>query len=153
MADTFTQIYIQVIFAVQNRESNIPKNKKEELNKYITGIITNKGQKVIAINGTTNHVHILIGLRPNLALSDLIRDIKANSSAFINHQNWLHGKFKWQEGFGGFSYGHSQLDRIIKYIANQEQHHKRKSFKEEYFEFLDKFKVEYKEEYVFSFDI
>ena len=153
MADTYSQIYIQVVFAVQNRENNIPKNKLEELYKYITGIIYNKKQKLLAINGTTNHIHILISLKPNIAISKLIRDIKANSSNFINHNKWLRGKFKWQEGFGAFSYGHSQLNKIIKYIDKQEEHHKKKTFKDEYFEFLNKFNVEYKKEYVFNFNI
>jgi len=153
MADTYTQIYIQVVFAVQNREVNIPKKNLEELYKYINGIVSNKRQKLLAINGTTNHIHILIGLKPNIAISELVRDIKSNSSNFINHKKWLRGKFKWQEGFGAFSYGHSQLNRIIKYIEKQEEHHKKKTFKEEYFDFLNKFNVEYKKEYVFDFNI
>jgi REP element-mobilizing transposase RayT len=153
MADTYTQIYIQVVFAVQNREANIPKKNLEELYKYINGIVSNKRQKLLAINGTTNHIHILIGLKPNIAISELVRDIKSNSSNFINHKKWLRGKFKWQEGFGAFSYGHSQLNRIIKYIEKQEEHHKKKTFKEEYFDFLNKFNVEYKKEYVFDFNI
>ena len=132
MANTYTQIYIQVIFAVYGRLNLIRKEHKEELHKYITGIIRNNGQKLIAINSMPDHVHILIGLKPDLALSDLVRDMKSSSSAFINKRNWLPGKFNWQEGFGAFSYSRSQLDSEVKYIHNQEQHHKKKSFKEEY---------------------
>ncbi len=132
MADTYSQIYIQVIFSVQGRLSLISHKNKDELYKYITGIVTNKGQKLIRINGLPDHVHILIGLKPSMALSDLVRDIKSNSSTFINRKNWIRGKFNWQEGFGAFSYGHSQLDRVIKYIDNQELHHRKTTFKEEY---------------------
>lgn len=118
MANTYTQIYLHVIFAVKGRGNLISSTWKEELYKYITGIVTNKNQKLIAINGMPNHVHLLVGLKPDIALSDLIRDVKANSSKFINDKQWVMGKFEWQSGFGGFSYSHSQLDVIIKYIRN-----------------------------------
>ena len=113
MANTFTQIYIHVVFAVQGRHNLIKKAWKDELYKYITGIIKNKGQKLLAINGMSDHIHILIGLKPSIALSDLIRDVKSNSTNFIHKKKWVKGKYSWQEGFGGFSYSHSQLDRII----------------------------------------
>ena len=122
MANTYTQIYIHVVFAVQGRQSLIRKKNKEELQKYITGIIQNQGQKLIAINCMPDHAHIFIGMKPDIALSDLVRDIKSNSSTFINKKRWLRGKFNWQGGFGAFSYGHSQIDRVVKYIQNQEQH-------------------------------
>jgi putative transposase len=150
MANTYTQIYVHIIFAVQERQNLIKKENKEELQKYITGIIRNKNQKLITINCMPDHVHIFIGLRPNIALSDLVRDIKNNSSKFINDEKWVRGKFHWQEGFGAFSYAHSQMNAIIKYIKNQERHHARKSFKEEYKEILEKFKVEYDPNYIFD---
>ena len=128
MANTYTKIYIHIVFATEGRQSLIRKKYKEELHKYITGIIQNKGQKLIAINSMPDHVHILIGHKPNVALSDLVRDIKANSSKFINQNNWVMGRFNWQEGFGAFSYSHSQLDTVANYVKNQERHHSRKSF-------------------------
>ena len=150
MANTYTQIYIHIIFAVQERQNLIKKENKEELQKYITGIIRNKKQKLIAINCMPDHAHIFIGIKPNIALSDLVRDIKNNSSKFINDKKWVRGKFHWQEGFGAFSYAHSQMDAIIKYIENQEKHHSKKSFNEEYQEILEKFKVEYDPNYIFD---
>lgn len=150
MANTYTQIYIQIVFAVKGRQNLISKNNKEELYKYITGIVTNEGQKLIAINGMPDHIHILIGLKPDKALSDLVRAIKANSSRFINKQNWINGKFEWQTGFGAFSYSHSQLDNVFKYIQNQDKHHQKKTFKEEYQDFLKAFNVDYEEIYIFS---
>ena len=151
MANTYTQIYIQVVFAVSNRLSLIRSEHKEEIYKYITGIIRNDGHKLIAINGMSDHLHILLGLKPDMALSNLVRDIKTNSSKFINQKRWTSGKFSWQEGYGAFSYGHSQLDIIIRYIQNQEQHHSRKSFKDEYLTLLKKFQVDFESKYVFSF--
>ena len=150
MANTYTQIYIQAVFAVQSRQNLISKDHKEELHKYITGIIRNKKQKLIAIKSMPDHIHIFIGMRPSIALSDLIRDIKSNSSSFINEKRWFRGKFNWQEGFGAFSYGHSQIDAIIKYIQNQEKHHAKKTFKEEYLKMLKKFNIEYDDKYLFN---
>jgi len=150
MANTYTQIYIHVVFTVEGRQNLIPARCKEELHKYITGVIQSKGQRLIAINSMPDHVHILIGIKPNLALSDLVRDIKANSSKFINEKNWMMGRFNWQEGFGAFSYSHSQLDTVARYIEDQEKHHSRKPFKEEYLEMLRKFNIEYDEKYVFN---
>jgi len=150
MADTYTQIYIHVIFTVQGRQNLISKQYKDELYKYITGIIQSKKQKVIVIGGMPDHIHILIGIKPDIALSDLVRDVKANSSKFINEKRWVVGKFSWQEGFGAFSYSQSQLDSIASYIKNQEKHHSKKTFREEYLELLKKFDVEYNPKYIFD---
>jgi REP element-mobilizing transposase RayT len=139
------------VFAVSGRRSLITQNFKEELHKYITGIVRKKDQKLISINGMPDHLHILIGLRPAMALADLVRDIKSDSSDWINRKKLVRGKFAWQEGYGAFSYGHSQLDMIIRYIQNQEKHHRRRSFKNEYLTLLRKFQIEFKEEYVFKF--
>ena len=150
MANTYAQIYLQIVFAVQGRQNLIRKENKEELHKYITGIIRNKKQKLIAINSMPDHAHLFIGMKPSIALSDLVRDIKNNSSVFINDKRWIRGRFNWQEGFGAFSYGHSQMDTVVKYIQNQEKHHTRKTFEEEYLELLQKFNVEYDERYLFK---
>jgi REP element-mobilizing transposase RayT len=150
MANTFTQIYIHIIFAVKGRQNLISNNIKEELYKYITGIITNEEQKLIAINGMPDHIHVFIGLKPNKSLSDLVRDIKANSSRFINEKQWINGKFEWQTGYGAFTYSHSQLTNVINYIQNQEEHHKTKTFKEEYIEFLKSFDIDFEENYIFK---
>lgn len=150
MADTYTQIYIQTVFAVQGRQSLIRNEWRDELFKYITGIVRNQDQKLYVINGTPNHIHLLLSLKPTATLSALIRDIKANSSKFINEKRWVMGKFQWQEGFGAFSYGHSQLDSVIAYINNQDEHHRKKTFKEEYLALLKKFNIDYNEKYLFD---
>jgi len=151
MANTFSQIYIQTVFAVSDRLSLITPEIKEDVYKYITGIVRNQGQKLISINGMPDHVHILIGLKPAIALADLVREIKADSSNFINKNKWVRGKFSWQEGYGAFSYGHSQLDTIIRYIQNQEKHHTRRSFKSEYLSLLRKFDIAFDDKFVFEF--
>ena len=151
MANTFSQIYIQAVFAVSSRQSLIKAEFKEELFKYVTGIVRNQGQKLISINGMPDHVHILIGLKPAIALADLVREIKADSSNFVNEKKFVHGKFSWQEGYGAFSYGHSQLDTVIRYIRNQETHHQRSSFRSEYLSLLRKFDIAFEEKYVFKF--
>ncbi|MCF8262781.1 MAG: IS200/IS605 family transposase [Melioribacteraceae bacterium] len=151
MANTYTQIYIHAIFTVQGRLSLIPAKHKVELHKYISGIITKKGSKLIQINSMPDHVHLLIGLNPQKSLSELVKEIKANSSKHINENKWVVGKFAWQKGYGAFSYSHSQLQIIINYILNQEVHHARKSFQEEYLEFLDKYKIQYDRKYIFDF--
>jgi REP element-mobilizing transposase RayT len=150
MAGTFSQIYIQTIFAVRNRACLISSDFKIELYKYISGIVSNKDQKLIAINGVSDHMHILIGMKPNANLSDLVRDIKANSSRFVNEKRFVNGKFSWQEGFGAFSYSQSHLNKVIAYIQNQENHHRKKTFKEEYLELLEKFQIKYHKEYLFE---
>ena len=150
MANTYTQIYIQIVIVVKGRYFLIPDEKKENLHKYITGIIRNKKHKLISINGVSNHIHFLIGLNPVEALSELVKEVKRCSTNFINEQKWLRGKFSWQEGYGAFSYSRSQLDNVIKYIENQEKHHKKKTFREEYLEMLKKFDVIYNEKYIFE---
>ncbi len=150
MADTYTQIYIQIVFAVKNRSALIQPVWEEELYKYISGITGNKDQKLLAINGTSNHIHLLIGMKPTCCLSDFVREIKKSSSTFINEKNFSHFKFRWQDGFGAFSYSHSQLTNVIQYIANQKEHHKKRSFKEEYVRFLKDFEIEFKNEYLFE---
>jgi len=151
MANTFSQIYIQTVFAVENRQSVIRPDFKEELYKYVTGIVRNHGHKLIAINGMPDHVHILIGLQPAMALADLIRDIKSDSATLINKRKLVHGRFNWQEGYGAFSYGHSQLNTVIRYIQNQEKHHQRHSFRNEYMALLRKFDIAFDDRYVFKF--
>lgn len=150
MANTYAQIYIHIVFAVQGRNNLIPKSIREELHKYITGIVQNRNQKMLAIFYMPDHTHILVGMKPDISISDLTRDIKAISSKFINDNRFVKGKFNWQVGFGAFSYSKSQIDSVIKYILNQEQHHKKKSFKEEYLGLLEKFGIEYDEKYLFE---
>lgn len=150
MAGTYTQIYIQVVFAVKGRENLILKSWKDELHKYIAGIIKGKQQKSIIVNGTSDHVHAFISLRPSISISDLVRDVKNNSSNFVNNKKFVKRKFSWQEGYGAFSYAHSQIENVYNYILNQEKHHRKKTFHEEYMDFLNKFAVEYKEKYLFE---
>jgi REP element-mobilizing transposase RayT len=138
------------VFAVKGRENLISKIHREELHKYITGIVQNRGQKMLSISCMPDHVHLLVGIKPSMAISDLVRDLKAGSSNFINQQHWVKGKFNWQEGFGAFSYSKSQIDSVIKYILSQEEHHKKTTFREEYFDFLKKFEIDYDEKYVFE---
>ena len=145
MANTYSQIYIQIVFAVQGRQNLITKNHQEELHKYITGIVQKREQKMLTVYCNPDHTHLLVGLKPNITISDLVRDIKAGSSNFINENRWVKGKFNWQEGYGAFSYSRSQIDRVAKYILNQEEHHRKKSFKDEYLELLEKFEIEYDE--------
>ncbi len=150
MAGTFSQIYIQIVFAVNGRQNLISKNWKDELHKYIAGIIKGKEQKPIIVNGMPDHIHAFIGLKPSMAISDLVRDIKNNSTNFINDKRFVRGKFSWQEGYGAFSYSHSHIKNVYNYILNQEKHHKKKTFREEYLQFLKKFEIEYNEKYLFE---
>ena len=150
MSGTFHQIYIQYVFAVKGRENLLQKPWREDVFKYMSGIITSKGQKSIIVNGVSDHVHVFVGLKPSQCASDLIRDVKNNSSNFINDQKFLKGKFAWQEGYGVFSYSHSQLDNVYKYILNQEEHHRKKTFKAEYTGFLKKFEIPFEEKYLFD---
>lgn len=150
MANTFTQIYIHFVFSVKGRQNLIQKSWKDELHKYICGIVDGKDQKVYAIGGKADHIHLLVSVKPTIAISDLVRDIKANSSKWINEKKFVIDKFQWQEGFGAFSYAQSQLDNVIAYINNQEQHHKEKTFKDEYIELLQKFNIGYDEKYLFD---
>jgi len=152
MANTYTQIYLHVVFAVEGRQNLIAPEHNDELQKYITGIVTAQRHKPIAINNMPDHLHLLVGLRPDAALSDLVRDVKAGSSKFINEKRWVMGRFSWQEGFGAFSYARSQLGAVIRYIQNQQEHHAKKSFRDEYLELLEKFGVEYDRKYIFKTD-
>jgi putative transposase len=150
MANTYSQIYIQVVFAVKHRAAIINTEWEERLFQYITGIVQNKGQKMLAINGMPDHIHFLLGLKPDCCLSDLIREVKKASNEFINDHKLTPTKFYWQDGFGAFSYSRSQIDSVVKYILNQKEHHKKKTFKEEYLEFLKKYEIEYNEKYLFE---
>jgi REP element-mobilizing transposase RayT len=150
MAGSYSQIYIQYVFAVKGRQNLLQKPWREEVFKYISGIIKGKNQKPIIVNGVSDHVHVLVGLKPAMPIPDLIRDIKNNSSNFINENRWVEGKFSWQEGYGVFSYSHSQIDSVYQYIANQEAHHRKKTFKDEYIDFLKKFEIDYEEKYLFE---
>ena len=150
MAGTFSQIYIQYVFVVNGRKNLLLKPWREEVFKYMSGIITAKQQKLIIVNGVEDHVHVFVGLKPSMRISDLARDIKNNSSKFINEQNFTKHKFSWQEGYGAFSYSHSSISNVYKYIENQELHHKKKSFKKEYLELLKKFEVEHDQRYLFD---
>ncbi len=148
--NTYTQIHIQLVFAVKYKQALIGEQWKDELYKYITGIVQNNRHKMICINGVPDHLHIFIGLRPHQAISDLVKDIKSNSSKWINEKKNLPIRFEWQESFGAFSYGKSQILNVIQYINNQESHHKKESFRDEYLNFLQKFEVEFNKKYIFK---
>lgn len=150
MANTYTKLYIHLVFAVKGRQNLIQKTWQDELHKYICGIVNLKEQKVYAIGGVADHIHILLSIKPTIAFSDIVRDIKANSSKWINEKRYVIGKFQWQEGFGAFSTNQSQLNVIIAYINNQEEHHKQKTFKDEYLELLQKYNIEFEEKYLFE---
>ncbi|MBK6523598.1 MAG: IS200/IS605 family transposase [Sphingobacteriaceae bacterium] len=150
MTNTYTQIHLQIVFAVKYREGAIRSPWKNELYKYITKIIQNNGHKMICINGMPDHIHILIGLRPAQSISELLREVKSNSSKWINEKKLVSGKFEWQEGYGAFSYSKRDLRNVIDYIENQEIHHSTVSFKMEYESFLKEFEIEYNERFVFK---
>jgi len=151
MANTYSQIYIQIVFAVKGREFFIKESFREELQKYMTGIITNKKQKLYSIYCMPDHTHILVSMKPDMAISDLTRDIKANSSSFLKEKKFVPNLFSWQEGYGAFSYSKSQSEDVAKYILSQPEHHRKKTFKEEYIDFLNKFQIDYNEKYLFEF--
>ncbi|MBL0183185.1 MAG: IS200/IS605 family transposase [Chitinophagaceae bacterium] len=150
MPNTYSQLYIQIVFAVKGRQAFINESFREELQKYISGIIAEKKQKLYAIYCMPDHTHILVSIKPDIAISDLVRDIKANSSSFIKEKGFIKD-FSWQTGFGAFSYSKSQSLHVVDYILNQPLHHKKKIFKEEYTDFLNKFEIDFKEEYLFEF--
>jgi len=150
MPGTFSQIYIQTVFAVRGRESLIQPAWEENLYRYITGIVQNKEQKMLAINGMPDHIHFFIGMKPSCCLSDLVREIKKSTNDYIKENKFTKYNFNWQEGYGAFSYSHSQLSSVIGYIGNQKEHHKMKTFKEEYIEFLAKFNIGFDEKYLFE---
>jgi putative transposase len=151
MPNTYSQIYLQFVFAVQHRQALIPKEHKEELHKYITGIVQKRKSKMIAIHCMPDHAHIFIGFKPIMEISDLVKEIKVASNGFINDNKWVNRKFNWQEGYGVFSYSHSHIDQVAKYVLNQEAHHKKKTFRREYLEFIEKFAIPYEEKYLFDF--
>jgi putative transposase len=150
MPNTYSQIYIQVVFAVQGRKNLIQASWEERLHQYITGVLQNKGQKMLAINGMPDHIHIFFGMKPDCCISDLVREIKKSSNDFVNSNRLSHYRFKWQEGFGVFSYSRSHIDRVVKYIYNQKNHHRKRTFRQEYLELLDKFEIDYDERYLFE---
>lgn len=150
MPGTFSQIYIQLVFAVHGRQSLIQPAWEEELYKYITGIVRNKDQKVLAINGMSDHIHILVGVKPSCRISDLVREIKKSTNDFIKERRFVSHRFDWQEGYGAFSYSQSALDNVIAYIGNQKEHHKKYSFQEQYKSFLKKFRIEFNGAHLFE---
>ena len=150
MANTYTQIYPHVVFAVEGRQSIIPREKKEELHKYITGIVQQNNHKMIIINGMPDHLHIVVGMRPTQSVADLLQDIKGGSSKWINDNMLVIGKFQWQEGYGAFSYSRSHVPAVIRYIQNQEAHHKKETFSDEYRRLLKAFEIDYEEQHIFK---
>lgn len=152
MANTYSQLYIHLVFAVKGRENVINKSFKNELYKYICGIVTNKKQKVFSINGVADHIHILVSIGPDYSISDLVKDIKVNSTKWINERKFVVGKFQWQEGFGAFSVSQSQVSKVATYIDNQEEHHKKITFRQEYIDFLKSYNIEYDEKYIFNWE-
>lgn len=150
MANTFSQIYIHIVFAVKGRSNLISSNWEDRLYQYITTIVHNKGQKMMAINGMPDHIHIFIGMKPECSISDLVREIKKSSNQFIKVNKLTNYKFEWQAGFGAFSYNKSQVHNVVNYVLNQKQHHQKKSFQKEYLEILDKFEIKYDEKYLFE---
>lgn len=150
MPNTYSQLYVQIVFAVKGRQHFIKESFREELQKCIAGIITSKNQKLFAIYCMPDHVHILVSINPDCRISDLVRDIKANSASFVQQKSHAN-EFRWQEGYAAFSYSKSQVDNVVNYIFNQPLHHKTKTFREEYIEFLKRFEIAYKDEYLFEF--
>ena len=148
MANTYTQLHIHAVFAVQNRLSLIQDQWQDELYKYISGIIDNNNHKLLQIGGMPDHVHVLFGMRPTQSVSDLMKDIKGSSSSWINKKHFVKGNFSWQEGYGAFSYGKSQIKDVVRYIENQKKHHEKRTFAYEYLEFLKLFEIEFDERYV-----
>lgn len=149
MSNTYTQMHFQFVFAVQNRMSIIQSSWKDRLHQYITGIVRNQKHKPIIINGMPDHLHLVVGMRPNQSVSDLLRIMKKDSSTWINDNRFIRGDFKWQEGFEGFTYSKSELPALVEYVKNQEAHHQKKSFLEEYRELLGKFEITFDDKYLF----
>lgn len=150
MADTFSQIHLQFVFAVQGRHSLIPKQHKEELHKYITALVQARKAKMLAVHCMPDHTHLFVGIKPVVYIPDFVKEVKVESNDFIRSKPWVKGEFHWQEGYGVFSYGHSQIDQVCKYVLNQEAHHHKRTFREEYHDFLQKFAVPYKERVLFE---
>lgn len=150
MSNTYTQIYVQIVFAVKGRQNLITENLRDRIEKYICGIVTNNKSKPLAIFCNPDHTHILLGIHPSISISNMAKVLKANSSKWINAQKMMIEKFSWQDGFGAFSYSKSQIDTVVKYISNQAEHHKKMSFKEEYIQFLKNFDIKYDEKYLYE---
>ena len=150
MPGTYSQLYVQIVFAVQNRNALIHSSWEERLYQYITAIVQNHGQKMLAINGMPDHIHIFIGIKPSCRISDLVREIKKSTNEFINDKKLCKYKFNWQEGYGVFSYSDSQVNNVVQYILEQKEHHRKQTFREEYFRFLKDLNVQYEEKYLFD---
>jgi putative transposase len=151
MSNTYSQVYLHFVFAVKNRQSLVPKGHKEELQKYFTGLVENRKIKMLAINCMPDHTHIFVGFKPVISMSDFVKEIKVESNEFVNKQKWTGYRFAWQEGYGVFSYSHSHIGSVIKYVLNQEEHHRHVTFKEEYLNFLRKFEIPFEDKYLFEF--
>jgi putative transposase len=148
MPNTFSQIYLQFVFAVKGRQSLVPKEHKEELHKYVTSLAQARKAKMLAVNCMPDHTHMFVGLQPSVLISDFVKQIKVESNEFIAGKKWVKNGFSWQEGYGVFSYGQSQIDAVCKYVLNQEFHHEKKTFRQQYIQFLQKFNVPYEEQYL-----
>jgi REP element-mobilizing transposase RayT len=151
MPNTFSQVYLQFVFAVKHRQSLIPKEFKEELHKYITGLVQHRKAKMLAVHCMPDHMHLFVGFRPVISISEFVKEIKVESNQFINAKRCVRGKFSWQEGYGVFSYSHSHIGAVVDYVQNQEIHHRKITFQQEYIEFLKKFELNYEEKHLFDF--
>ena len=151
MPNTFSQIYLQFVFAVKQRQSLIDKQHKEELHKYLTGLVQNRKSKMLAVHCMPDHTHLFVGFKPTMSISDFVKEIKVESNEFIHFKKWTRLKFSWQEGYGAFSYSHSHIDTVVNYVMNQELHHQKKTFKQEYLELLKKFEIPFEERFLFEF--
>ena len=150
MANTYSQIYIQTVFIVQDRDCLLRKEWRDELYKYITGIVQNRGNKLIQIGGVEDHIHLFFGMKTSESVAELMKWVKGSSSEWINEEKYVKTNFAWQKGHGAFSYGHSQIDDVCKYIINQEEHHRKHTFLEEYTRFLEIFDIPYEDRYIFK---
>jgi REP element-mobilizing transposase RayT len=151
MPNTFSQIYLQFVFAVKGRQNLIARENKEELHKYITGLVQRRNAKMLAVHCMPDHVHLFVGFRPAISIADFIKEIKVETNQFINGKRWVRERFSWQEGYGVFSYSHSHIDRVVKYVLNQEEHHRKTTFRNEYLELLKRFEISFEEQYLFDF--
>ena len=150
MANTFSQIYLQFVFAVKHRQCLVAKQYKEELHKYVTGLVQNRSAKMLAVHCMPDHIHLFVGIKPVVFIPDFVKEIKVESNEFINRKNWVDKKFNWQEGYGVFSYSHSHIDAVVKYVLNQEKHHQKKTFRQEYNQLLKKFEIPHEERFLFE---
>lgn len=151
MANTYSQIYLHFVFSVKHRQCLIPKHHKDELHRYITGLVQNRNAKMLAVHCMPDHTHLFVGFKPAMSISDFVKEIKVESNQFINQKQWTSHKFEWQEGYGVFSYSQSQIDHVVRYILGQEEHHRKRTFGEEYRDLLRKFQVSFEEKHLFDF--